>query len=106
MGLLGYFVAYGAMVLAARLLFTDVWHYPVRTAGVAMAPWPLTVLVVSVASVVSGRIIAAIADRGRGRRSGDGGGRRAVLRGGRAVVDRPGRRRERGNALRGGSCPG
>ncbi|MFK0295292.1 MFS transporter [Streptomyces sp. NPDC090442] len=33
LGLLGYFVAYGAMVLAASLLFTDVWHYPVRTAG-------------------------------------------------------------------------
>ncbi|WP_239010030.1 MFS transporter [Streptomyces sp. 769] len=61
LGLLGYFVAYGAMMLAASLLFTDVWHYPVRTAGLAMAPWPLTVLVVS---AVSGRIVAAVGNRG------------------------------------------
>ncbi|MEW1659569.1 MFS transporter [Streptomyces sp. NPDC093707] len=60
LGLLTYFVAYGAMLLAASLLFTDVWHYPVRTAGLAMAPWPLTVLV---ASAVSGRIVAAIGNR-------------------------------------------
>ena len=61
LGLLGYFVAYGAMMLAASLLFTDIWHYPVRTAGLAMAPWPLTVLAVS---AVSGRIVAAIGGRG------------------------------------------
>ncbi|MFF2808857.1 MFS transporter [Streptomyces sp. NPDC058000] len=60
LGLLGYFVAYGAMMLAASLLFTDVWHYSVRTAGLAMAPWPLTVLVVS---AVSGRIVGAVGGR-------------------------------------------
>ncbi|MCK7628229.1 MFS transporter [Streptomyces sp. RS10V-4] len=60
-GLLGYFVAYGVMMLAASLLFTDVWHYSVRTAGLALAPWPLTVLVVS---AVSGRIVAVLGGRG------------------------------------------
>ncbi|ARF57918.1 MFS transporter [Streptomyces gilvosporeus] len=60
LGLLGYFVAYAAMMLGATLLFTEVWHYSVRTAGLALAPWPLTVLVVS---ALSGRIVAALGER-------------------------------------------
>ncbi|MFG2139878.1 MFS transporter [Streptomyces sp. NPDC048650] len=63
LGLLCYFVAYSAMMLGATLLFTDVWHYPVRTAGLAVAPWPLTVLVVS---ALSGRIVGAIGERSAG----------------------------------------
>ncbi|WP_107116257.1 MFS transporter [Streptomyces sp. NRRL F-4489] len=61
LGLLSYFVAYGLMMLAASLLFTDVWHYSVRTAGLALAPWPLTVLVVS---AFSGRVVAVLGGRG------------------------------------------
>ncbi|MFF4605107.1 MFS transporter [Streptomyces sp. NPDC001339] len=63
LGLIGYFVAYGAMMLSGTLLFTEVWHYSVRTAGLALAPWPLTVLVVS---ALSGRIVRAVGERGTG----------------------------------------
>ncbi|WP_241777870.1 MFS transporter [Streptomyces sp. CT34] len=63
LGLLSYFVAYGAMMLGASLLFTDVWHYSVRTAGLALAPWPLTVLVVS---ALSGRVVGAVGARATG----------------------------------------
>ncbi|MFE0375071.1 MFS transporter [Streptomyces inhibens] len=63
LGLLSYFVAYSAMTLGASLLFTDVWHYSVRTAGLALAPWPVTVLVVS---ALSGRLVAAIGARATG----------------------------------------
>ncbi|MEE4422004.1 MFS transporter [Streptomyces bugieae] len=63
LGLLSYFVAYSVMMLGATLLFTDVWHYSVRTAGLALAPWPLTVLVVS---ALSGRIVRAVGERAAG----------------------------------------
>ncbi|MFG3113588.1 MFS transporter [Streptomyces sp. NPDC048197] len=63
LGLLSYFVAYSVMMLGATLLFTDVWHYSVRTAGLALAPWPLTVLVVS---AFSGRIVRAVGERATG----------------------------------------
>ncbi|MEV5596710.1 MFS transporter [Streptomyces sp. NPDC052496] len=60
LGLLAYFVAYAATTLGATLLFTEVWHYPAEKAGLALAPWPLTVLVVS---AVSGRIVRAVGER-------------------------------------------
>ncbi|MFD7667678.1 MFS transporter [Streptomyces sp. NPDC059788] len=60
LGLLAYFVAYAATTLGSTLLFTDVWHYPVQQAGLALAPWPLTVLVVS---SVSGRLVRAVGER-------------------------------------------
>ncbi|WP_242440967.1 MFS transporter [Streptomyces sp. CB02923] len=60
LGLLAYFVAYAAVTLGATLLFTEVWRYPSGKAGLALAPWPLTVLVVS---AVSGRIVRAVGER-------------------------------------------
>ncbi|MFI9720042.1 MFS transporter [Streptomyces sp. NPDC052396] len=61
LGLLAYFLAFGAMTLAATQLFTGVWHYPIQRAGLALAPWPATVLVVS---VFSGRIVRPLGERG------------------------------------------
>ncbi|MEV5509889.1 MFS transporter [Streptomyces orinoci] len=61
LGLLSYFLAYGAMTLAATQLFTGVWHYSIQDAGLALAPWPGTVLLVS---VCSGRIVRALGERG------------------------------------------
>ncbi|MET9295901.1 MFS transporter [Streptomyces sp. NPDC003077] len=60
LGLLAYFVAYSAATLGATLLFTDLWHYSTPSAGLALAPWPLTVLVVS---AFSGRIVRAAGER-------------------------------------------
>ncbi|MGY0057764.1 MFS transporter [Streptomyces sp. LZ34] len=60
LGLLSYFLAYSAILLAATWLFTGVWGYSTRRAGLAVAPWPLTVLVVS---MLSGRIVRALGER-------------------------------------------
>ncbi|MFD8380482.1 MFS transporter [Streptomyces sp. NPDC059679] len=60
LGLLSYFLAYSAMLLSATWLFTGVWGYSTRRAGVAVAAWPLTVLVVS---MLSGRIVRALGER-------------------------------------------
>ncbi|MDW6059399.1 MFS transporter [Streptomyces sp. FXJ1.4098] len=60
LGLLSYFLAYSAMLLSATWLFTGVWGYSTRRAGVAIAAWPLTVLVVS---MLSGRIVRALGER-------------------------------------------
>lgn len=60
LGLLAYFVAYAATTLGSTLLFTDVWHYSSQGAGLALAPWPLTVLVVS---AFSGRVVRAMGER-------------------------------------------
>ncbi|MES4903158.1 MULTISPECIES: MFS transporter [unclassified Streptomyces] len=60
LGLFSYFLAYSAILLAATWLFTGVWGYSTRRAGLAVAAWPLTVLVVS---VLSGRIVRALGER-------------------------------------------
>ncbi|KAK1182702.1 MFS transporter [Streptomyces sp. NBS 14/10] len=60
LGLLSYFLAYSAMLLSATWLFTGVWGYSTRRAGVAIAAWPLTVLVVS---MPSGRIVRVLGER-------------------------------------------
>ncbi|MEU5609921.1 MFS transporter [Streptomyces sparsogenes] len=60
LGLLSYFLAYSAILLAATWMFSGVWGYSTRRAGLAVAPWPLTVLVVS---ALSGRIVRALGER-------------------------------------------
>ncbi|MFD5388454.1 MFS transporter [Streptomyces sp. NPDC127074] len=60
LGLLGYFLAYAASILAATLLFTGAWGWSSARAGLAVTPWPLTVLVVS---MLSGRIVRALGER-------------------------------------------
>ncbi|MFE2442500.1 MFS transporter [Streptomyces sp. NPDC059426] len=60
LGLLSYFLAYAASILAATLLFTGAWGWPSARAGLAVTPWPLTVLVVS---MLSGRIVRALGER-------------------------------------------
>nr|WP_244203153.1 MFS transporter [Streptomyces rhizosphaericus] len=60
LGLLSYFLAYGSALLAATLLFTGVWGWSPAGAGLAVTPWPLTVLVVS---MLSGRIVRALGER-------------------------------------------
>ncbi|WNE99378.1 MFS transporter [Streptomyces luomodiensis] len=60
LGLLSYFLAYAASLLAATLLFTGVWGWSTSRAGLAVTPWPLTVLVVS---MLSGRIVRALGER-------------------------------------------
>ncbi|MFE1935145.1 MFS transporter [Streptomyces sp. NPDC059474] len=60
LGLLGYFLAYAASILAATLLFTGAWGWSSARAGLAVTPWPLTVLVVS---ILSGRIVRALGER-------------------------------------------
>ncbi|MDX3230146.1 MFS transporter [Streptomyces sp. ME19-01-6] len=59
-GLFSYFLAYAAILLAATWMFTGVWGYSTRRAGLALAPWPLTLLVVS---TLSGRIVRALGER-------------------------------------------
>ncbi|MGI5340582.1 MFS transporter [Streptomyces sp. CA-181903] len=61
LGLFGYFLAYSAMLLAASVLCSDVWSWSVRRSGLALAPWPCTVLVVS---SLAGRIVRALGERG------------------------------------------
>ncbi|SEC73782.1 MFS transporter [Streptomyces melanosporofaciens] len=60
LGLLSYFLAYAASILAATLLFTGAWGWSSARAGLAVTPWPLTVLVVS---MLSGRIVRALGER-------------------------------------------
>ncbi|GAA0410657.1 MFS transporter [Streptomyces luteireticuli] len=60
LGLFVYFLAYAAMLLAASTLCSDVWGWSVRRTGLALAPWPGTVLVVS---LLSGRLVAALGER-------------------------------------------
>ncbi|MGA5130256.1 MFS transporter [Streptomyces olivoreticuli] len=60
-GLFAYFLAYQTLLLATSVLFTDVWGYSVQHAGLALAPWPCTVLVVS---ALSGRIVRLLGERG------------------------------------------
>ncbi|WP_234356900.1 MFS transporter [Streptomyces sp. NBRC 110028] len=60
LGLFTYFLAYAAMVLASTLLFTGVWGWSTVRAGLAITPWPLAVLVVS---VLSGRFVRALGER-------------------------------------------
>ncbi len=60
LGLLSYFLAYAASILAATLLFTGAWGWSSVRAGLAVTPWPLTVLVVS---MLSGRIVRALGER-------------------------------------------
>ncbi|MGV9848398.1 MFS transporter [Streptomyces sp. NPDC003442] len=60
LGLLSYFLAYAASILAATLLFTGVWGWSSARSGLAVTPWPLTVLVVS---MLSGRIVRALGER-------------------------------------------
>ncbi|MCG0287065.1 MFS transporter [Streptomyces sp. PSAA01] len=60
LGLLSYFLAYAASILAATLLFTGAWGWSSARAGLAVTPWPLTVLVVS---MLSGRIVKALGER-------------------------------------------
>ncbi|MFI1123908.1 MFS transporter [Streptomyces hygroscopicus] len=60
LGLLSYFLAYAASLLAATLLFTGAWGWSPARAGLAVTPWPLTVLVVS---MLSGRVIRALGER-------------------------------------------
>jgi EmrB/QacA subfamily drug resistance transporter len=49
-----FFAAFGAMVLAAALFLTGVWHYTVLTAGLALAPGPV---MAAVGSAAGGRIV-------------------------------------------------
>ncbi|MFD8161789.1 MFS transporter [Streptomyces malaysiensis] len=60
LGLLSYFLAYAASLLAATLLFTGAWGWSPARAGLAVTPWPLAVLVVS---TLSGRIVRALGER-------------------------------------------
>ncbi|GAA2322036.1 MFS transporter [Streptomyces violaceusniger] len=60
LGLLSYFLAYASALLAATWLFTGVWGWSPAGAGLAVTPWPLTVLVVS---MLSGRIVRALGER-------------------------------------------
>ncbi|MER8153999.1 MFS transporter [Streptomyces sp. NPDC094472] len=60
LGLLSYFLAYAASILAATMLFTGAWGWSSARAGLAVTPWPLTVLVVS---MLSGRIVRALGER-------------------------------------------
>ncbi|MFE9063063.1 MFS transporter [Streptomyces violaceusniger] len=60
LGLLSYFLAYAASILAATLLFTGAWGWSSARAGLAVTPWPLTVLAVS---TLSGRIVRALGER-------------------------------------------
>ncbi|MFI0777145.1 MFS transporter [Streptomyces sp. NPDC021212] len=60
LGLLGYFLAYASMLLASTLLFTGAWGWSTVRAGLAITPWPLAVLVVS---VLSGRLVRALGER-------------------------------------------
>ncbi|MGK5641041.1 MFS transporter, partial [Streptomyces sp. URMC 126] len=59
-GLFCYFLAYSAMLLAASVLCTDVWHWSVQRSGLALTPWPATVLLVS---SLSGRLVGALGER-------------------------------------------
>ncbi|TGB17176.1 MFS transporter, partial [Streptomyces palmae] len=60
LGIFAYFLAYSAMLLSITLLCTGVWGFSVQRTGLAVAPWPGTVLVVS---ALSGRIVGAIGER-------------------------------------------
>lgn len=59
-GLLSYFLGFAAMTLSATELFTAVWGYSIQRAGLAIAPWPGTVLLVS---VLSGRLVRTLGER-------------------------------------------
>ncbi|MEU5126330.1 MFS transporter [Streptomyces mobaraensis] len=61
LGLFCYFLAYSAMLLAASVLCSDIWGWSVQRSGLALAPWPGTVLVVS---SLAGRVVRAIGERG------------------------------------------
>ncbi|WP_249374672.1 MFS transporter [Streptomyces sp. I05A-00742] len=61
LGLFSYFLAYSAMLLAASVLCSDVWGWSVQRSGLALAPWPGTVLVIS---ALSGRVVGAMGERG------------------------------------------
>ncbi|KUJ68766.1 multidrug transporter [Streptomyces albus subsp. albus] len=60
LGVFAYFLAYSAMLLSVTLLCTGTWDFSVQRAGLAIAPWPATVLVVS---MLSGRIVGAVGER-------------------------------------------
>ncbi|WJD96706.1 MFS transporter [Streptomyces antimycoticus] len=60
LGLRSYFLTYAAPILAATPLFTGAWGRSSARAGLAVTPWPLTVLVVS---MLSGRIVRAPGER-------------------------------------------
>ncbi|MEV8061367.1 MFS transporter [Streptomyces antimycoticus] len=60
LGLRSYFLTYAVPILAATPLFTGAWGWPSARAGLAVTPWPLTVLVVS---MLSGRIVRAPGER-------------------------------------------
>jgi EmrB/QacA subfamily drug resistance transporter len=52
LGILAYYVGFSAMLLGATLLLTDVWHFTVLRAALAIAPGPI---VSSIVAPISGR---------------------------------------------------
>ncbi|WP_234365524.1 MFS transporter [Streptomyces sp. RTd22] len=60
LGLFSYFLAYAASLLSSTLLFTGAWGWSTVGAGLAITPWPLAVLVVS---IVSGRLVRLLGER-------------------------------------------
>nr|WP_260613282.1 hypothetical protein [Streptomyces sp. WAC05858] len=113
LGLRSYFLAYAAPILAATPLFTGAWGRSSARAGLAVTPWPLTVLVVS---MLSGRIVRApgerttavvgglVLRRGAGVVAAPRGRRRCPLR--RGVHTRSGAHRGRRGALPAGDVLG
>ncbi|MFI9504378.1 MFS transporter [Nocardia sp. NPDC052566] len=59
-GIFAYYLAFAALILSATLFLTEQWHYPMLRASLAIAPIPLSCLLLS---PLSGRFVARVGAR-------------------------------------------